>query len=221
MTQTPQPSRPPGRPRDPAKVEAILDASWRLFLARGVEAVTVDTIAAEAGVAKMTLYAYFPDKRALFQEGVRREMAKIEVAQALSPEALEGTTLRDVLIAFGTGIMMFLTSQGAVDFYSVLSGELRRDAELARMFYEAGPGRTHANLAAILANPLAAPLHIDDPLAAAELLFGMWQGMTNYRLMLGVDHAAVIASIPARVTHGVDRFLSAYKPPHARRSLSS
>jgi len=67
MTQMPHAPRPPGRPRDPAKVEAILDTSWRLFLARGVEGVTVDTIAAEAGVAKMTLYAYFPDKRALFQ----------------------------------------------------------------------------------------------------------------------------------------------------------
>jgi len=220
MTQVLQP-RSPGRPRDPAKVVAILDASWRLFLAHGVKAVTVDTIAAEAGVAKMTLYAYFPDKRALFQEGVRREMAKIEAAQALAPEALDGTTLRDVLIAFGIGIMMFLTSAGAVDFYSALSGELRRDTELARMFYDAGPGRTHANLAAILASPLANELRIDDPSAAAELLLGMWQGMTNYRLMLGVDHAAVVEGIPTRVAEGVDRFLSAYKSTCAQRSLSS
>ena len=219
MTETPKPSpaRAPGRPRDPAKVEAIIDASWRLFLARGVEAVTVDTIASKAGVAKMTLYAYFPDKRALFQEGVRREMAKIEAAQALAPEASKDTSLRDVLIAFGTGIMTFLTGAGAVDFYSALSGELRRDAELSRMFYEAGPGRTHANLAAILASPLAGALHIDDPLGAAELLFGMWQGMTNYRLMLGVDHADVVASIPTRVAEGVDRFLAAYESRNPRR----
>ena len=216
MMQTPQP-RAPGRPRDPAKVEAILDASWRLFLARGVEAVTVDTIAAEAGVAKMTLYAYFPDKRALFQEGVRREMAKIEAAQMLAPEPSEDTTLRDVLIAFGTGIMTFLTSAGAVDFYSALSGELRRDAGLARMFYDAGPGRTHANLTDILASPLARGLNIDDPRSAAELLFGMWQGLTNYRLMLGIDHAGVVASIPERVAEGVDRFLAAYVTRNPRR----
>ncbi len=210
MTQMPQPTRPPGRPRDPAKVEAILETSWRLFLARGVEGVTVDTIAAEAGVAKMTVYAYFPDKRALFQEGVRREMAKIEAAQALAPATSASATLRDVLIAFGTGIMTFLTSSGAVDFYSALSGELRRDPELARMFYEAGPGRTHANLTAILSSPLAASITIDEPRIAAELLFGIWQGMTNYRLMLGIDHAAVVASIPERVAIGVDRFLAAY-----------
>ena len=217
MTRMPQPPRRLGRPRDPAKVEAILDASWRLFLARGVEAVTVDTIAAEAGVAKMTLYAYFPDKRALFQEGVRREMAKIEAAQAIAPDISESTALREVLIAFGAGIMTFLTSPGAVDFYSALSGELRRDPELARMFYEAGPGRTHANLTAILAGPRARTLRIDDPSAAAELLFGMWQGMSNYKLMLGVDHAAVLAGIHSKVTTAVDRFLAAYAPSKPAR----
>lgn len=199
-----------GRPPDPAKVEAVLTASWRLFLAHGVEPVAVDTIAAEAGVSKATVYAHFPDKRALFKEGVRREMAKIEAAQKIGQHASDATSLRDVLIAFGEGLMTFLASPGAVDFYGSLSGELRRAPDLARLFHEAGPGRTQANLAAILASPLAADLDMPDPEAAAEMLLGMWQGMTNYRLMLGVDHDAVVASIPDRVSQGVDRFLRAF-----------
>ena len=215
MSKVPQPAspRPPGRPRDPAKIAAILDASWRLFLARGVDAVTTDTIAAEAGVAKMTVYAYFPDKRALFQEGVRREMAKIEAAQTAPLQLVEGAGLREVLLVFGNAIMSFLSDAGAVDFYSALSGELRRDAELARLFYEAGPGRTLANLSAILSSPLASELQIDDPDAAADLLFGMWQGMSNYRLMLGVDHAGVVAGNAVRVAEGVDRFVKAFSRP--------
>jgi TetR/AcrR family transcriptional regulator, mexJK operon transcriptional repressor len=214
LGKTPPPTaspRPLGRPRDPAKVEAILTASWRLFLAHGVDPVAVDTIAAEAGVSKVTVYAYFPDKHALFQEGVRREMAKIEAAQNIDPQALEAVSLRDVLIAFGAGIMEFLASPGAVDFYGSLSGELRRQPALARMFHEAGPGRTQANLAAILASRQAAALDIPDADAAAEMLLGMWQGMTGYRLMLGVDHDAVVDSIPKRVTEGVDRFLRAFE----------
>jgi TetR/AcrR family transcriptional repressor of mexJK operon len=194
-------------------MEAILTASWRLFLLHGVEPVAVDTIAAAARVSKATLYAYFPDKRALFQEGVRREMAKIERAQRLDDGRPAGTTLRDVLITFGEGIMSFLTSPGAVEFYGSLSGELRRDPALARMFYDAGPGRTLANLSAILAGPLAAGLAIADANGAAEMLLGMWQGMTGYRLMLGVDHDAVIRSIPKRVTDSVDKFITAYKSP--------
>jgi TetR/AcrR family transcriptional repressor of mexJK operon len=203
-------SRPMGRPRDPAKVEAILTASWRLFLANGVEPVAVDTIAAEAGVSKATLYAYFADKRELFHEGVRREMAKIEAAQRIDEDSLKGATLREVLIRFGTGIMTFLTSPGAVDFYGSLSGELRHNPELARVFYDAGPGRTLKNLSAILVSPLASGLAIFDADAAAEMLLGMWQGMTNYQLMLGVNHGAVTNSIPTRVSAGVDLFLKAY-----------
>ncbi|QVL31620.1 TetR/AcrR family transcriptional regulator [Telmatocola sphagniphila] len=202
--------RPLGRPRDPAKVESILTASWRLFLKHGVEPVAVETIAAEAGVSKATVYAYFDDKRAMFQEGVRREMAKIEAAQRLDEAAIAGTTLRDVLIRFGTGIMTFLTGSGAVDFYGSLSGELRRDPQLARMFYDAGPGRTVANLAAILSSPLASDLEIADANSAAEMLLGMWQGMTNYQLMLGIDHKKVTKSIPKRVTTGVDLFLKSH-----------
>jgi len=46
----------------PAARERILEAAGRLFLRDGFRAVGVDTIIAEAGVAKMTLYAHFPSK---------------------------------------------------------------------------------------------------------------------------------------------------------------
>jgi AcrR family transcriptional regulator len=46
----------------PAAKERILEAATRLFLRDGFRAVGVDTIIAEAGVAKMTLYAHFPSK---------------------------------------------------------------------------------------------------------------------------------------------------------------
>jgi AcrR family transcriptional regulator len=46
----------------PAARERVLEAATRLFLRDGFRAVGVDTIVAEAGVAKMTLYAHFPSK---------------------------------------------------------------------------------------------------------------------------------------------------------------
>ncbi len=42
--------------------ERILEAAYDLFSRRGIAAVGVDTIVAEAGVAKMTLYRHFPSK---------------------------------------------------------------------------------------------------------------------------------------------------------------
>lgn len=50
----------------------ILDAATELFNAQGVRAVGVDTIAEESGVAKMTLYKYFPNKDLLIEACVSR-----------------------------------------------------------------------------------------------------------------------------------------------------
>src|SRR4029077_20234673 len=60
-----EPKRGRGRPRDPAKLEAILDAAYDLFLDRGIAATPMDLVAERAGVSKMTVYANFQDKPTL------------------------------------------------------------------------------------------------------------------------------------------------------------
>ena len=48
-----------------AMQERILETTDRLFYGQGIRAVGVDTIAAEIGISKRTLYNYFPSKEAL------------------------------------------------------------------------------------------------------------------------------------------------------------
>jgi AcrR family transcriptional regulator len=50
-----------GSVQQPAR-QRILDTAFRLFYARGPRGVGVDTVIAQAGVAKATLYKYFPRK---------------------------------------------------------------------------------------------------------------------------------------------------------------
>ncbi len=204
--------RPVGRPADPEKNEAIIGVAWEMFLANGVGATSIEAIAARAGVSKATLYKHFPDKAALFEAGVAREMRLIEGAQNLEGASVPDASLEAVLVAFGTGIMGFIVSDHAVDFYNALSGELRRHEGLARSFYELGPGRTRANLAGILAAAAArGELRIADPELAAEHLFGLWQGFSNFQLSLGVDSEIIRRTIFERVERGVAVFLKAYK----------
>lgn len=54
-------TRTPERPSSAAR-ERILETAERLFYRDGYRAVGVDTIVAESGVAKMTLYRHFPSK---------------------------------------------------------------------------------------------------------------------------------------------------------------
>ena len=48
------------------KAEAVLAAAERAFLEHGFGAVSMDTIAREAGVSKATVYAHFANKEQLF-----------------------------------------------------------------------------------------------------------------------------------------------------------
>jgi AcrR family transcriptional regulator len=52
-------------PAKPSMKERILDTADRLFYLQGIRAIGVDTIAAEIGISKRTLYNYFPSKDAL------------------------------------------------------------------------------------------------------------------------------------------------------------
>lgn len=208
--QTPPARRPGGRRPDLEKAERILNVGWELFLSRGVESVSMEAIAAEAGVSKVTVYKYYPDKATLFEAAVRRATLGIEAAQNLPTP---GGTLRERLEQFGIGLMTFLGSPQAVAFYSVLAGELRRNPQLAQRFYDLGPGRTMANLTAIIkAGVAAGDIAVDDPAEAAEMLVGAWQGLTNYRLALALDTAAYETTLATRVRSGVAYFLRAYAP---------
>jgi AcrR family transcriptional regulator len=57
--------------------DAILRAALEEFSAHGFEAARLDDVARRAGIAKGTIYLYFRDKEALFQELVRSEMSPV------------------------------------------------------------------------------------------------------------------------------------------------
>ena len=58
-----------------AREEAILAAALEIFGQKGFAAARLDDVAAKAGVAKGTLYLYFPSKAALFQGLLRSAIA--------------------------------------------------------------------------------------------------------------------------------------------------
>ncbi|MEW9548858.1 TetR/AcrR family transcriptional regulator [Nonomuraea sp. NPDC050783] len=55
----------------------IAETALRLFDERGYDAVTVNEVAEAAGVAKVTLFAYFPSKESLVLDGIKDDTAAI------------------------------------------------------------------------------------------------------------------------------------------------
>jgi AcrR family transcriptional regulator len=60
--------------------ERILDTAGRLFYGQGIRAVGVDTIAAEIGISKRTLYNYFPSKDQLIVAYLSRQFVPIRTS---------------------------------------------------------------------------------------------------------------------------------------------
>ncbi len=80
-------------PRARAKRDQILDGARRVFLRDGFAATSTDVIAAEAGVSKRTLYAYYPSKEALFVDVLSK--LTLENPQIRALESMEGMSPKD------------------------------------------------------------------------------------------------------------------------------
>ena len=59
-----------------AMKDRILETADRLFYLRGIRAIGVDTIAAEIGISKRTLYNHFPSKDALISAYLERRFVQ-------------------------------------------------------------------------------------------------------------------------------------------------
>jgi AcrR family transcriptional regulator len=81
-----------------ARREAILAAAFDEFSARGFAATRIDDVARRADVAKGTIYLYFRDKEALFQELVRAMLVPLVAALEAPPP--ENVPIRVLLEAF-------------------------------------------------------------------------------------------------------------------------
>jgi AcrR family transcriptional regulator len=100
----PRAARKPTRARkvEPeARRQAILDAALHVFAERGFEAARLDDVAARAGVAKGTLYLYFRDKEALFEELVRGAVSPIieAVSKAASAPDVPASAILETFFA--------------------------------------------------------------------------------------------------------------------------
>ncbi len=66
---------PPGRPRSALARKSILDAALALFGEQGLEAMSVEGVAARAGVGKATIYRRWDSKEELVADAIAELIA--------------------------------------------------------------------------------------------------------------------------------------------------
>ena len=80
-----------GRPRDPKLDSAILVAALELLASEGYDGLTIEAVAARAGVGKASVYRRFSNKEELVVEAV--------ASLSEQPERRDGMGVRDELVA--------------------------------------------------------------------------------------------------------------------------
>lgn len=208
----------PGRPKDPGKRRAVFEAAKRLFLLHGFDGVSMDAIAAEAGVSKLTVYSHFRDKDALFAATIR---AKCE--EMLPPKLFQLPAtgpLQRQLGSIARAFFALVTSPEAISMQRLMSAQPAGDGRLPQMFWEAGPQRLQQGFASFLQTQVdAGRLEIGDVARAASQFFCLLKGEPHARLSCGCTATLDRQQVDAHLRATVAMFLRAYAPstPPRRR----
>lgn len=208
MSEQSSPAAPRGRPKDPAKRRAILDAAKGLFLSQGFTGTSMDAVASAAGVSKLTVYSHFSDKATLFSAAVA---AKCESQMPVPIFALEkGDSIEEVLNRIGAAFLTMVDGEEAIGLMRLLCAVATREPEMAQLFFEAGPQRTLGEMEHLLRRAVELELlQVEDPAAAAEQFFGMLMGCRHMQVQIGCCEPPTDAEIRERVDKVVQFFLRA------------
>jgi AcrR family transcriptional regulator len=159
--------------------QAVLEAADDLLVERGFAALTVEGIAARAGVAKQTIYRWWPSKTAVLLDALGDDLA-----QELTPPDTGDLALD--LRTHLRGLATFLTRADAGAVYRALIGEAQHDADLARRLRE-------GHLAAQRARDR---LPLERAVARGELPAGLDLDLVVDRLVGPVHHRVLVAGAP-------------------------
>jgi AcrR family transcriptional regulator len=130
--------------------QQILAAAFEEFGEHGLAGARLDDIARRAGVAKGTIYLYFPNKEALFKEMIRHTVvARLEEAE-LELDALSGTAAEQVR-EYMRRWWAYLETPEFQTVYRLLHGELHRFPDLTQFYADEVIVRSHRLVSVLIA----------------------------------------------------------------------
>ena len=213
---TPHPAVPeaaktagPGRPKDLGKRAAILEAAKRLFTQHGFDRVSMDQIAAEAGVSKLTVYSHFGDKESLFSAAIR-EKCEEQMPQALFLEGLEGN-LREQLTAIARAFFALIASPEAIAMHRMMMLPGTGDSHVRELYWQAGPRQVKEAFGEFLRSRQArGELRVPDIERAASQFFCLLKGEVHMQMLCGMCCESQMDDIDTHIAATVDLFLRAH-----------
>lgn len=163
-----------------ARDERVVDVVIALLADEGFEALTFDRVAADAHVAKRTLYGVFGDRAGLVRAAVLRQHTYLEDSDD------GGGDLQSAARA----ILTHLLGDEAIGIHRAIIAAAALHPTLAAEFYDQGPGRAQRFLASHLPS---------DATVSSDLVFTALLGEPHRRRLLGLAPRPTSTEIEARV----------------------
>lgn len=200
-----------GRLKDLGERQAILEAAKVLFVSKGYDGCSMNSIAAEAGVSKLTVYNHFSDKENLFCAAVQAKCA--EQMPELFGEPPANASMEELLLSLARGFNQLINSPEAIAFSRLMVAQGGQNPQLSKLFFDAGPRRMLDQMERLFAHAQqSGALRFDNPRHAAEHFLMLVQGCVHFRLLLGCVEPLGEEGSERHVREVVELFLRAYSP---------
>ena len=157
-----------GRPRSQKARNAILHAAAALLLEAGLDEVSMDAVAARAGVSKATIYRWWPTKETLALDAIQFDW------EGVQPQSQQTESLRGDLCSLLQPWVQLISERPYGRVIAALLAKAQTDLEFAAQYHAQflDPRRNHAAAIfqrAIDRGEIAAETDIE---IALDLLFG-------------------------------------------------
>lgn len=200
-----------GRPKNPEKAIAIMQAAGELFFDLGFQSTSMDKVAKKAGVSKQTVYSHFANKDALFKACINKTV--LSYGFAGDAPALDELPIEQALFAMAKQIVDLLFDPCVLSTHRLVMAETVSQPHVAKLYYESGPEQTLASIRQFLKNQTdAGKLMIpDDKLdyATGQLLNNAL-GVFHLDLLLGIRETIEEEQLEAHLHCVVEDFLRLY-----------
>ena len=190
--------------------EEILRVALSVLAERGYRGASMREIAGRAQASKETLYAWFGDKRGLFEELVGWQAERIDAVLVpnLERDADDPST---VVRAFAVELQRLLLGERAVVINRAAISEAPTDPTFAKVLAAQGRGSIVPKLERYLEGQRErGRLVFEDTGAAVDVLIGLSIGDQQVRRLLGVLEMPEPQHIEARAERAVRGFLTLF-----------
>ncbi|WP_199230812.1 TetR/AcrR family transcriptional regulator [Azospirillum sp. TSO5] len=189
--------KPGGRPtrEQAAAIDArILDGARAVFCRKGVANSGLEEIAAELGVSKHTLYRRYPNKAALLEAVVGRDVGRFRDALLSAADGKEGKGALDALRRAAFRYVEIGSSRDYAAFYLSVSAEAAISAVLRERLASWSRDALEPLVGCVAAAQGAGELRPGDPAWVCGILVDLLEGVNN-RLRLGDDRGGNVPSL--------------------------